>query len=41
MTHRFARIRRFHFNLPQRIAAVMLALFLLQGFGSPAHQTLI
>lgn len=40
MTHRFARIRRFHFNLPQRIAAVMLALFLLQGFWVAAHQTL-
>jgi hypothetical protein len=40
MTHRFARIRRFHFNLPQRIAAVMLALFLIQGFWVAAHQTL-
>jgi len=40
MTHRFARIRRFHFNLPQRIAAVMLALFLLQGFWVAEHQTL-
>jgi hypothetical protein len=40
MTHRFARIRRFHFNLPQRIAAVMLALFLLQGLWVAAHQTL-
>ena len=40
MTHRFARIRRFHFNLPQRIAAVMLALFLLQGFWVADHQTL-
>ena len=40
MTHRFARIRRFHFNLPQRIAAVLLALFLLQGFWVTAHQTL-
>jgi hypothetical protein len=40
MTHRFARIRRFHFNLPQRIAAVLLALFLLQGLWVSAHQTL-
>ena len=40
MTHRFARIRRFHFNLPQRIAAVLLALFLLQGLWIAAHQTL-
>lgn len=40
MTHRFARIRRFHFNLPQRIAAVMLALFLLEGLWVAAHQTL-
>lgn len=40
MTPRFARIRRFHFNLPQRIAAVMLALFLLQGLWVAEHQTL-
>ena len=40
MTHRFARIRRFHFNLPQRIAAVMLALFLLQGLWVVEHQSL-
>jgi len=40
MTHRFARIRRFHFNLPQRIAAVLLALFLLQGLWVAGHQTL-
>ena len=40
MTHRFARIRRFHFNLPQRIAAVLLALFLFQGLWVAAHQTL-
>jgi hypothetical protein len=40
MTHRFARIRRFHFNLPQRIAAVMLALFLLQGLWVAGRQTL-
>jgi hypothetical protein len=40
MTHRFTRIRRFHFNLPQRIAAVLLALFLLQGLWVAGHQTL-
>lgn len=40
MTHRFARLRRFRFNLPQRIAAGFLALFLLQGFWLTAHQTL-
>ena len=32
MTLRFSRIRRFHFNLPQRIAAGFLVLFLIQGF---------
>jgi hypothetical protein len=35
-----SRIRRFRFNLPQRIAAVMLALFLLQGFWLTTRQTL-
>jgi hypothetical protein len=40
MTHRFARLRRFRFNLPQRIAAGMLALFLAQGLWLTAHQTL-
>jgi hypothetical protein len=40
MTHRLARLRRFRFNLPQRIAAGMLALFLIQGFWLIAHQTL-
>jgi hypothetical protein len=40
MTHRFARLRRFHFNLPQRIAAVLLALFLVQGLWITGHQTL-
>ncbi len=40
MTHRFARLRRFRFNLPQRIAAVMLALFLAQGFWLTSRQTL-
>jgi hypothetical protein len=40
MTLRFARLRRFHFNLPQRIAAVLLLVFLAQGFWLTAHQTL-
>lgn len=40
MTHRFARLRRFHFNLPQRIAAALLAIFLIQGFWLIARQTL-
>src|SRR5579871_2264415 len=40
MTHRFARLRRFHFNFPQRVAAVLLALFLAQGLWVTGHQTL-
>jgi hypothetical protein len=40
MTHRFARLRRFHFNLPQRIAAALLAIFLIQGFWLMARQDL-
>jgi len=40
MTPRFARIRRFQFNLPQRIAAGMLLLFLVQGLWLTEHQTL-
>jgi hypothetical protein len=40
MTHRFGILRRFRFNLPQRIAAGMLAIFLLQGLWVTAHQTL-
>jgi hypothetical protein len=40
MTLRFARLRRFHFNLPQRIAAALLLVFLAQGFWLTAHQTL-
>jgi len=40
MTHRFVRLRRFHFNLPQRIAAGLLALFLLQGLWITSRQTL-
>jgi hypothetical protein len=31
MTHCFRRLRSFRFNFPQRIAAVLLALFLAQG----------
>jgi len=40
MPHRFARLRRFHFNLPQRIAAGLLLAFLLQGLWLTGHQTL-
>jgi len=40
MTHRFQALRRFRFNLPQRIAAGLLALFLLQGFWLVSRQTL-
>jgi len=40
MTHPFARLRRFHFNFPQRIAAGLLALFLIQGLWITGHQTL-
>src|SRR5215469_14129011 len=40
MTHRFARLRRFRFNLPQRIAAGLLVLFLVQGFWLTSRQTL-
>lgn len=40
MTLRFARIRRFRFNLPQRIAAGLLLIFLIQGFWLTGHQTL-
>ena len=40
MKPRFARIRRFQFNRPQQIAAVLLALFLGQGLWLTAHQTL-
>ena len=40
MTHRFAILRRFRFNLPQRIAAGLLVLFLAQAFWLTAHQTL-
>jgi hypothetical protein len=40
MTHRFRRLRRFRFNLPQRIAAGLLAVFLAQGLWLTARQTL-
>jgi hypothetical protein len=40
MTHRFARLRRFRFNRPQRIAAALLVMFLAQGLWLTAHQTL-
>ena len=40
MTHRFGILRRFRFNLPQRIAAGMLLAFLAQGFWLTGHQTL-
>jgi hypothetical protein len=40
MSRRFQRIRRFQFNLPQRIAAGLLALFLAQGLWITGHQTL-
>jgi hypothetical protein len=40
MSHRFGMLRRFRFNLPQRIAAGILALFLLQGFWIVSRQTL-
>jgi len=40
MTHRFARLRRFRFNLPQRIAAGLLAIFLAQGLWLIGRQSL-
>jgi hypothetical protein len=40
MTSRFATLRRFRFNLPQRIAAGLLLLFLAQAFWLTEHQTL-
>jgi len=40
MTQKFALIRRFQFNLPQRIAAGLLAAFLVQGLWLTFHQTL-
>jgi hypothetical protein len=40
MTSRFATLRRFRFNLPQRVAAGLLLLFLAQAFWLTEHQTL-
>src|SRR5208283_2213630 len=40
MANRFGTLRRFRFNLPQRIAAGLLAIFLLQGFWLTTRQTL-
>jgi hypothetical protein len=40
MSLRFATLRRFRFNLPQRVAAGLLVLFLAQCFWLTAHQTL-
>jgi hypothetical protein len=40
MKPRFARSRRFRFNLPQRVAAGLLLLFLAQGCWQIVHQTL-
>jgi len=40
MAHRFQVLRRFRFNLPQRVAAGLLALFLLQGFWLVSRQAL-
>ena len=37
MTHRFARLRRFRFNLPQRIAAGLLLLALRAMTGRLVH----
>lgn len=38
MTHRFGILRRFRFNLPQRIAAGLLAVFLFQGLWVAGHK---
>jgi hypothetical protein len=40
MTLRFGKLRRFRFNLPQRIALGLLVLFLAQGLWLTAHQAL-
>jgi hypothetical protein len=40
MAHGFGILRRFRFNIPQRIAAALLFLFLLQGLWIAGHQTL-
>jgi hypothetical protein len=39
-TRRLRLLRRFRFNLPQRIAAGLLAVFLIQGLWLIGHQTL-
>lgn len=40
MSVRFSKIRKFRFNLPQRIAALLLLAFLAQCFWIVRHQTL-
>ena len=40
MAHRFGILRRFRFNLPQRIAAGLLLVFLAQGLWVASRQTL-
>jgi hypothetical protein len=40
MTHRFGLIRRFRFNRPQKIAAALLMLFLVQGLWLTSRQPL-
>ncbi len=40
MAHPLGILRRFRFSLPQRIAAALLAAFLLQGLWVTSHQTL-
>jgi len=40
MPRPFSRLRRFHFNFPQRMAALFLALFLIQGFWITSRQNL-
>lgn len=40
MTHRLARLRRFRFNFPQRVAAGLLLVFLGQGLWITSRQTL-
>ncbi len=40
MIHRFGILRRFRFNLPQRIAAGLLGVFLIQGLWLTSRQTL-
>ena len=40
MTRRLGILRRFRFNAPQRVAAVMLGLFLAQGLWLTSRQTL-